>query len=125
LRVALESWLSEFREEWAIAATLELLIDQIVREPRKPAAEHHSLVFFGSLADAEPKQQTRKIADRPFNPMDIKHRTSNIKRLSAFARAQNTARQTMVAERFAEAVARSARNHRRNGFVRDEKGTPQ
>ena len=106
LRAALESWLSGiprrvgYRGHWR-----SWLVNQIVREPRKPGPpEHHSLRFLRIAREcgAETTNIEVPIAQTPTS--NIKHQTSNV--IGLCPGAEYGPAKRWLPERFAEAAAK-------------------
>ena len=129
LRVALESWLSGiprtvgYQGHWR-----SWLVNQIVREPRKPGPpEHHSLRFLRIAGEcgAETSNVERPTPNSNIQ-LAINYQLYYQPLKSAFARARNTARRSDGCRSDSlRQRQRSPRNHRHNGFCSGRRTTPQ
>ena len=105
LRVALESWLSGiprrvgYRGHWR-----SWLVNQIVREPRKPGPpEHHSLRFLRIARECGARNIERRSSESKSN---IKHQTSATLKIGLCPGAEYGPAKRWLPERFAEAAAK-------------------
>jgi lipopolysaccharide heptosyltransferase II len=103
LRVALETWLSGiprrvgYRGHWR-----SWLVNQIVREPRKPAPpEHHSLRFLRIAGECGAETSNMELP-KPNQTSNIKHQTL----IGLCPGAEYGPAKRWLAERFAEAAAK-------------------
>jgi lipopolysaccharide heptosyltransferase II len=107
LRVALETWLSGiprrvgYRGHWR-----SWLVNQIVREPRKPGPpEHHSLRFLRIARECGAKHQTRTLNANQTSTHQLSTTTINLENRSLPGRGIRPAKRWLP-ERFAEAAAK-------------------